>query len=578
VDGVPLVNRTVTFRTGVKWFSADIYRKMAPLSGTPDLLAQWHTSDPSIPQIKDVLTPPSRFTGRLKRRDTLSRDYDRFWTFFDCLRLHDTHQCKYCVGRRDMDDCRPVFTCVDNYPIELCDQTAFHTREQLAEKVAEYEDRQDGTEAVKTRLTELQRALDAVDRIALLSDLVLLDELYRRLDYLDVPDEKQDVVLRLRKELLRLRTAALEARMLGPSRLIASLSPTLRGELKATARRIRETEKRLRDIEAERRRVEPLADVTRELMDFLHLLEELKERLAGEGVPVDALKGWTLDTAGPGATIVAKTEELESLLAGVKRVKEEAAGEQPGTPEEAVAPALPVDPDIERIRGVIDALKERVNRVGSRLDSLSPGGVPAFDRWASSVDIVGSLPKALRAGRVFGALENLEKWASDAPGGDTSLRRSARSLAEEEAGLKEERNRLQKASGLLEMALVDDLSALKKAVADAGDDRTLRAADDQLMDLTALFATTDLDPAGMENHPAEAAACAALIEKADLASLRSRVEALESAFGRPVMVILDEEHPGSSPWILFVYLVVPVMIVLNLRRLARFVRSRRRRA
>jgi len=115
-------------------------------------------------------------------------------------------------------------------------------------------------------------------------------------------------------------------------------------------------------------------------------------------------------------------------------------------------------------------------------------------------------------------------------------------------------------------------------VADAGDDRTLRAADDQLMDLTALFATTDLDPAGMENHPAEAAACAALIEKADLASLRSRVEALESAFGRPVMVILDEEHPGSSPWILFVYLVVPVMIVLNLRRLARFVRSRRRRA
>ena len=99
VEGLPLVNRTLSFSTGAKWFSGDIFRKMAPLSGQPNLLVQWSSHNPDIRQLKDTMSPPAAFAGRLKHREDLGRNYDKFWPFHDCLQMHSTSRCKYCIGR-----------------------------------------------------------------------------------------------------------------------------------------------------------------------------------------------------------------------------------------------------------------------------------------------------------------------------------------------------------------------------------------------------------------------------------------------------------------------------------------------
>ncbi|MBN2529299.1 MAG: hypothetical protein JXR76_23125 [Deltaproteobacteria bacterium] len=615
VDGVPLVNRTVTFSTGTKWFSGDIYRKMAPISGNPNLLVQWHTNNPNIKQTKDTLTPPSAFAGRLKRREDLSKNYNKFWPFYDCLRLHSTSQCKFCIGKTDLAECRSVFTCVDNYPIEVCDQTAFYTREEIQEKVQKLKteiQRQASSDLVaEMQLNE--KALAALDNIDVLANLVTIEEMFDRVDMLPVSGDRKSDAFALKKKIFNLLVEALEIKLRHPLEKMASLSPALRIRLETVETNLAAAQKALSDVRSAKAKLKPLVDVNTEFAEFVELIREIQENLHRVTEGGDALKDWSLDGSESGSLLLAKVRDLDAKLATVKLApKTETPSDgktdaSPGSDETddsattndsstsnstdddsssaAVAriapPALTTDTDsdmkltdatLATIHSQLDQAVNRVAEVGRVLIHLTPGEVPEVDKWASSTDIVGSLPKPLRADHVFKHFEQLKKMlAGITPKADTSLKTRYRTLLETENEKEATVQSLSATSGLAELTLVQNFKALKRSVENVKTESQLSQSVDMWRQLNGRFAGEEFYPGDLSNFPKEQKALVALVKRANLLALETEVSALEKTFASPIYVLLDDEKPTDSPWILFVYIVVPFMLIFNIRKLLRFI-------
>ena len=117
VDGFPLIQRTLMFKEGVKWFTlSDNTRKFFPLAGQPHLYVQWAETDKHKayrdPETQPgTLGPPAHFEGHLILREDLGENFDRIWVFYDCLKYHYIGRCNYCLGKISMDQCRDAFAC-----------------------------------------------------------------------------------------------------------------------------------------------------------------------------------------------------------------------------------------------------------------------------------------------------------------------------------------------------------------------------------------------------------------------------------------------------------------------------------
>ena len=633
VDGVPLVNRTVTFSTGTKWFSGDIFRKMAPISGNPNLLVQWHTPNPEIKQANDALTPPASFAGRLKLREDLSENYNKFWPFYDCLKVHSTSQCKFCIGKSNMDECRPIFTCVDNYPIELCDQTAFNTREELEKKVAKLksEVQSDTSEAVARELAQDERALAALENINTLSELVVLEELFDRLSLLAVPEARNGDILALKKTLFAKQMNALEILLRMPIEKIASLSGALRQKLREEKANLERVEAELAELSRQEQALGPLLDVSTEVAEFVALVREQQRKLRRIDQSTAPLAEWKLDGNETGLVLLNRVRDLSAMLSEMKLSPKNAEEDKPPVAvdtESADASAVSTDTDAEPQtdsaeksaseaasaqnspaqsndaqdavpppvpRSPIDAQTEtdlapledpvlsaidtqlnqavaRVAEIGRKLIRLSPGESPALDKWARSTDIVGSLPKPLRADHVFKAFEQLkEMLANVEPASEQSLKARYRSLLDTKKEKQALQKKLSATSGLAELELVDRWEALKKSTGNIKSEPELKAAVNRLHELSGLYARQEFYPRDLSNYPEVQKALRTLLNDADLPSLTARVTALESEFASPMYILLDDEKPTDNPWILFVYIVVPLMLVINIRKLLRFI-------
>ena len=126
INGLPMMNETLVFNEGVKWFAqSDTERKMFSLSGQPDIFVQWAVPDEHKayrdPEFNPVSPPlPAFFEGHLIRREEIGPNFDKVWVFFDCLNVHTISRCKYCLGRTSMDSCRETFTCLERNTSEQC--------------------------------------------------------------------------------------------------------------------------------------------------------------------------------------------------------------------------------------------------------------------------------------------------------------------------------------------------------------------------------------------------------------------------------------------------------------------------
>ncbi|MBN2340448.1 MAG: hypothetical protein JXX29_01155 [Deltaproteobacteria bacterium] len=622
VEGVPLVNRTVTFSTGTKWFSGDIYRKMAPLSGNPNLLVQWHTHNPNIKQAKDELTPPSDFAGRLKKRSDLSENYNKFWPFYDCLKLHSTSQCKFCIGKNDLDACRPIFTCVDNYPIEVCDHTAFFTKEQVSEKIqklkADIQSRASADLAAELEMNE--KALAAFDNIDVLSDFVLLEELFDRLGQLNLPDDARGDAFALQKQIFDTQVRALEIRLQTPLAKIDGLSGALKNKLAQAQQSLHAAEIDISALEAQQSKLGPLVDVYNELTEFVALVKELQEKLRRFDDDSKSLEKWSLTGEETGAELLAKVRDLSALIATLKLTPKPQAtaesvaadtdsdaadtdgatldagevatavetgaadtdavsGEETGATvagkpsvdaENAAAPLA--DSILARIDGQLNQATQRVAQLGRKMIAIAPGDVPELDTWAKSTDIVGTLPKPLRADHVFKAFEKLLKMTDGFEPHETeSLKTRYKKIS---ASLKEKRKAvttLKATSGLAELRLVTEFRTLQNVQSAVKDESSLKVAVTEWRKLTGAYVREEFYPWDLSNYPKEKAALAGLIQKADLPALQTRVKQFEDRYATPMYVLLDDEKPTDNPWILFVYIIVPIMIFINFRKLLRFI-------
>ncbi|MBN2717564.1 MAG: hypothetical protein JXX14_17060 [Deltaproteobacteria bacterium] len=626
LEGVPLVNRTVTFSTGTKWFSGDIYRKMAPVSGNPNLLVQWHTSNPDIKQVSDALKPPSSFAGRLKRRTDLSENYNKFWPFYDCLKLHSTSQCKFCIGKANLDECRPIFTCVDNYPIEVCDQTAFFTREEIEEKIGKLKSelQRRPSADLTNELAMNEKALTATGNIAVLADLVSIEEMFDRVAMLEVTDDRKADAFNLKKELFGYLLDALEIRLRTPIEKMASLTAPLKRKLLETQSALDAVRAEIEKLEREKLALGPLVDVSAELAEFVELVREEQEKLRRVDESSERLKDWQLDGTESGAVLLARVRDLSARLAAMKlRPKatvesdkkvsadsDESPVADSGTVQnaqdtdsvgsgvdhsatndtaaseavtndtaanDAVADAVSgdaqlTDPVLAAIDAQLNGAVERVAEVGRKLIILSPGEAPKLDAWAKSTDIVGFLPKPLRADHVFKSFEDLQKMLADVtPTAKTSLKSRYRALVEQQKQKRETEKQLAGTSGLPELRLVARFDALRQTSQKIDSEASLGEAVDRLRQLSGQYAQQEFYPWDLSNYPKVKAELGALIDKAGLPALEARVTAFEKAFAPAMYVLLDDEKPTDNPWILFVYIAVPIMLVVNLKKLLRFI-------
>ncbi|MBN2801508.1 MAG: hypothetical protein JXR91_00285 [Deltaproteobacteria bacterium] len=612
VEGMPLVNRTVTFSTGTKWFSGDIYRKMAPVGGNSSLLAQWHTPNPNIKQEKDILTPPSDFAGRLKKREELSKNYNKFWPFFDCLNFHDTSQCKFCIGKKSLDDCRPVFTCVDNYPIELCDITAFNSKEEIETRIAKLDEQLNTSknDSIVTEIASYKVALNAVENIELLTQQVKLEEYFTRLERLAAYNKGNKDIEALQLEILDKMTDELSVLFIEPNNKLKSLSKPIREKLENAIHNMDEANEKLKIISIEKKKLGPLVDVNRELADFIVVIDETISKLK-LGKDVDSLiSGWKLNNDASGDEIYNKVLTLNaSVIKSINLIKDnesnvntdqvdkdkesdekinepdsdnikdsdirsaEAIDKTQGDAEVADSDIAQLSSEAQRVIDNLFTLRNRLTTLGRKINTLNPGDSKELDKWADKTDIVGSLPKALRAQRVITSVQKIEGFVKDTKEStDISLKQRYKKLLADEKENREKVKTTGLLSGVEEFKIIKDFENLKSKKERFIEGRDFSEYSKRLFSLFEIYKSKDFYPADLGNHAEVKSSLIKFFKNCKMDQYDTKISSLEMKIGRPVFVLLDGEKPGDNLWILFVYLIIPVLMFVNIRRLLRFIR------
>ena len=157
------------------------------------------------------------------------------------------------------------------------------------------------------------------------------------------------------------------------------------------------------------------------------------------------------------------------------------------------------------------------------------------------------------------------------PAAETSLKARYRILLTQLKEKREEEKQLANTSGLSELKLVEQFGSLQKRALKIENEAALTQVVQMWRDLSGQYAQQEFYPWDLSNHPKVQEGLTALLKRANPASLASQVDALEKAYAPPMYVLLDDEKPTDNPWILFVYIAVPLMLLINFRKLLRFI-------
>ncbi len=601
INGLPMINETLVFNEGVKWFAqSDTERKMFSLSGQPDIFVQWAMPDEHKayrdPEFDPVSPPlPAFFEGHLIRRGELGPNFDKVWIFFDCLNVHTVSRCKYCLGRTSMDSCREAFTCLERNTSEQCGELLERSADGLASEIEDLENKVSSGESPQENRKKIAHLTDlkmSFREQGVAVKAVRLEEMSARADRLlrmvgDRERERRDLES-IRTEVLGMQFEDIVTRAGKPASVVESFKGDDRKQLDLALERYRKL------VEAEPAKIEDLKAI-QAVIEIGNGLERLKERLAWiderivklSPANMGPLKKLKLDSEkSTGAQILAAVEMLEQALS-----------KPPGPGEETVADAGPADnrpganideieePDVKRTLLALRAIASRADSLQDRVAFVEPGQIPDFDKWATKSNTVLHLcrstlrdgckiPKGLRTDEIIGALDRLEKMLEgvvpedgEVPALSSKLDQGIDNLDEIRKGIQE----LEARFGIVELEVIEPLDALRKSIAFLADKpegapkvtRELERVRRMMMERG--FYSTQL-----KGMPEELAAIEKTLDARILSKLDERLDALAATIDRSDWVLVDGEVPIDNIWVLFVYLLLIAMIVVNVRKLWRF--------
>jgi|LSQX01.1.fsa_nt_gb hypothetical protein len=612
LTGIPLMNRTLTFSDGAKFVSRDIYRKMAPLSGRPELLVQWRIEKPSATAAEPTISAPSYFEGRLRRREDMGNAYDKFWPFYDCLTMHNASRCQYCLGRDSYASCRDAFTCVENFPVALCakaidtDLATVSAEIDALKKQAQHAAANSYERAELANLENLQNALLTVQtegRITRLEEVIL------RLEHLAIPESEFAQIQELLSQALSLQIAVLGARLSASTERVQSLGEAARAELDDARIQQQQADDAIDALQKEVAQLTHRKAICDTLRHVASWATELRQKVLSPDAPQAALAQPLVDPhADNGAVILDALTALNAQFTGASGQANEASA-APATSEPANAP----DTRRDNWAQSLNALSERLTDLSDRIDALASAAAPDFDRWAGRRDIYTEVPESQRLSSVFVHLTKIESFldnaapadaapegATDAadialPSGEAASANDAAAtedpidndavtplpqrLEEAQKALQQQRDiqkRLREMNVLTEYTLDSEFNALVSAVKAPPSPAWKKQVLRDWSHVMGRFASQEFYPRRLSDHPKIKARIDALLTENILTQLETQTAEREKRWQRPMWILMDRERPTDNPWVVLVYILVPLMFFLNARRLHLFLQSRRR--
>ncbi len=625
IDGFPLIQRALTFKEGVKWFTlSDNTRKFFPLAGQPHLYVQWAETDEHKayrdPETQPgTLGPPAHFEGHLVRRQDLGQNFDRIWVFYDCLKLHYLGRCNYCLGKTDMDQCRDAFVCAENNGDEACGKILERSEGPLDSEIAALE-KSDGDQAQLTELRSIRAALRE-HRISVAS--VELEELAtraRRLARLSAEgdDANSKKIQAARAEVQKLRVAELAVRATHASSTVKTLDKNERQEIR----------KGLEGLDALKAAIASQTKTLKILRSFVRtgeaidrLISRIKAIRAAAGrLSLEELEGapkWNPDTL-KGEEILNAVSALESVLAtrrqteasketasagaqdppaaeGDTEAKQDTASAEGDTevkqdtavetsPETAPIPVVEAPPEIQAspayqtLLSTLDATSERAASLLKKLSQAGPGALPELDAWAEKPDVLGTVPEAVRERDVVISMHQLEKLLK---GMDPSVETPPlidryNTAIDALDDLKKKVKAVEERPGAFEVGVHTRLAALEGAPLSPDMSREKAdALDTQMDELIQYMTLHKLYLTELKGSPEEMARLEKILDNAVIAGLSRDLEAVSTRLESSDWVVIDREIPLDKLWVVLVYIVLGVMIFINIRKLRRFWRAYR---
>ena len=594
VKGLPMVQRTLTFKEGVKWFMlSDNTRKFFPLAGRPNFYVQWTETD-AHKAYRDpesnpgVVGPPSEFKGHLVSRESLGNNYDAVFVFYDCLKYHYLGRCNRCLGQTSQDVCRDTFVCAENNDPELCSELLTQSEKRIKDELDAL--RQSGDKNERIQSLEAMQNAQREHRVSIQS--VKLEEMVQLAARLRRLAEKSGSELRSKLEkvydsLFSLRLEELTVRAANAYRTLGALSVTQREDVKTAV-------KALEERRAEKARITDELKIMRIFINIGDELERLKKRTLtirkkAAFIPIEKLK--TLAAFNPdtreGNEIIDAVGRLETSIAEIERAiwrKNLGDGGMPAEivdggavdgiatiPLPPVSAELAANPDYIKLLENLDGVVARVDAALSKLKVLMPGQNKQFDEWAVKPDVLGTIPEGLREVRVIGALAKLEQLLNELPSSDDADKPSLAEVYNENIDELErassEVNALEKKPGLNEYILTDRISRLKSGKSgDDGETSRQRRMESLLADLSA----AGLYLFKLKGAPDEMAKLEKLLSSERLDPLEASMKSMEESLTNGDWVLVDGEIPLDKIWVVVVYLVLLFMIFVNLRKIWRF--------
>ena len=609
VDGFPLVQRTLAFKEGVKWFMlSDNMRKFFPLAGQPHLFVQWAETD-AYKAYRDpdsnpgVMGPPSHFKGHLVSREDLGKNYDRVFVFYDCLKNHYLGRCNLCLGKSTMEACRDTFVCAENNDKEMCETLLSRPAADIDQDI---DAAKQAGDAKKRQSLEALRAAKQAHDVSVRS--VRLEELITQADRLedaarDTPSADRETILKIQKQLLVMRTKELEIRATNAFRTVGSLGKEKIQAIRTAATRLPGLEKSVQAHTETLKLMNILIDIGDELDRLKKRCLDLKKKavlLSPEEIaaladfdPADK-KGTEINTAIAALeSAVAEKERAryQTFLATTAADKDpsqhntpDADGDDvpdagaaepprpPSPPLPEVSKALAADVSYQKLMNNLDAVARRAVTLVNKIRVLMPGMIPAFDKWAAKPDVLGVIPEGLREVRVIGALGDLERMllsASIPEGEDATLLAAAyNSRIDQLNAAKKELKAIESMPGIREVRIVDKLTAIKNAIQKNGN-----ASGSFRQEIDALVAemmSAGLYLSNLKGAPEETAGLSRLLAPEQLEAAAQQLDTVEAGLSPGDWVLIDGEIPMDKLWVPAVYLMLLIMIFVNLRKLWRF--------
>jgi hypothetical protein len=305
--------------------------------------------DPSVNP--ERLALPYDFTGHLVDRSEVGGNYEKIWTFYDCLESYTLRQCKHCLGLIDMVACREKFTCAESFPADECEVL-------LAPEAGP-----------SPKRTELERLAAEIE----------LDELTRRVEALaKAIDERRKRVEAIEREIEAIDTGKMK------ERIDASVADVERRNAEGDEEK-RRLEARVRELGLE---PDGLRGDVKRLQDEVSIAKSEQGALTGAATAhkadSDALTAAEGDEAQAEATAAIEERIREELTALRAPTADDAGADDAGADE-----AGPIG-DAGPVAGEEAERAARVAELEADLEALAAGTL--VDRRAGQIsDIKNSL-------------------------------------------------------------------------------------------------------------------------------------------------------------------------------------------